>query len=483
MYTDVVGYSKLTGDNQEIALIILEEHNKILNHFTAHYLGKIVKLTGDGLCALFDSPISAIKCAIDIQKALDKRNKLNVQERQIQIRIGIHYGTYIEKDDDVFGDGVNLAKTIEPIAPHGGIAISSIINDMIWNENDIYLREHMLLDFCGEKIQIYEVYLNLIDWFQNGKNKKTQEIDADQLYQNAHQLFHEGNYSSAIKFATLSLRGRDNHKKNETLSFICHTFFSLGEFEYGKKILSKIEEYCNHDDSKMTDEDISHLYKMKGTLQFNLNDFKSSLNYFKQSLDMMVVSNKEYVNEIIYNICVVLIMQNKESLINDYINLKSDSESDYTILIQGVFLFISKGENAKKINDYIKIISDMESSHLSAFAYRIVAMIYLDLKEHDKAQKIISKAQDLLSESSENISDISQREKFINNILIHKDIMSFSDKISDYFLNMTIDEIKDDETQSIDDKSEDFYSFCTNCGTENKDKYKFCIECGNNLII
>ena len=164
MYTDVVGYSKLTGDNQEIALIILEEHNKILNHFTAHYLGKIVKLTGDGLCALFDSPISAIKCAIDIQKALDKRNKLNVQERQIQIRIGIHYGTYIEKDDDVFGDGVNLAKTIEPIAPHGGIAISSIINDMIWNENDIYLREHMLLDFNGEKIQIYEVYLNLIDW-------------------------------------------------------------------------------------------------------------------------------------------------------------------------------------------------------------------------------------------------------------------------------------------------------------------------------
>ena len=483
MYTDVVGYSKLTGDNQEIALIILEEHNKILNHFTAHYLGKIVKLTGDGLCALFDSPISAIKCAIDIQKALDKRNKLNIQERKIQIRIGIHYGTYIEKDDDVFGDGVNLAKTIEPIAPHGGIAISSIINDMIWNENDIYLREHMLLDFSGEKIQIYEVYLNLIDWFQNEKNKETQEIDADQLYQNAHQLFHEGNYSSAIKFATLSLRGRDTHKKNETLSFICHTFFSLGEFEYGKKILSKIEEYYNNDDSKMTDEDISHLYKMKGTLQFNLNDFKSSLNYFKQSLDMMVVSNKEYVNEIIYNICVVLIMQNKESLINDYINLKSDSESDYTILIQGVFLFISKGENTKEINDYIKIISDMESSHLSAFAYRIVAMIYLNLKEHDKAQKIISKAQNLLSESSENISDISQREKFINNILIHKDIMSFSDKISDYFLNMTIDEIKDDETQNIDDKSEDFYNFCTNCGKENKDKYKFCIECGNNLII
>ena len=85
MYTDVVGYSKLTGDNQEIALIILEEHNKILNRFTKRYSGDIVKLTGDGLCALFDSPVDAIKSAIEIQRALDKRNRLNVKERQIQI--------------------------------------------------------------------------------------------------------------------------------------------------------------------------------------------------------------------------------------------------------------------------------------------------------------------------------------------------------------------------------------------------------------
>ena len=62
------------------------------------------------------------------------------------------------------------------------------------------------------------------------------------------------------------------------------------------------------------------------------------------------------------------------------------------------------------------------------------------------------------------------------------DIMSFSDKISDYFLNMTIDEIKDDEVQNIEEKSKSFYNFCTNCGKENKDNYKFCIECGNSLV-
>ena len=125
----------------------------------------------------------------------------------------------------------------------------------------------------------------------------------------------------------------------------------------------------------------------------------------------------------------------------------------------------------------------MESSHLSALAYRLVAIMYFSIKEHDKSQKNISKAQNLLSKSSENISDFFQRDKFIDNILIHNDIMRFSDKISDYFLNKTIDEIKSNETQDTEEKSKSFHSFCTSCGNENKDNYKFCIECGNNLII
>ena len=94
MYTDVVGYSKLTGDNQELALIILEEHNEILKKYTEEYSGNTVKLTGDGLCALFDSPVDSVKCAIDIQLALYRRNQLNTKERQVRIRICLHYGVY-----------------------------------------------------------------------------------------------------------------------------------------------------------------------------------------------------------------------------------------------------------------------------------------------------------------------------------------------------------------------------------------------------
>ncbi len=483
MYTDVVGYSKLTGDNQEIALIILEEHNQILNQYTNHYSGKIVKLTGDGLCALFDDPVIAIKCAIDIQKALDKRNKLNVKERQIQIRIGLHYGSYVEKDNDVFGDGVNLAKQIEPIAPHGGIAISETMNNMIWDQPNIYIRKHMLLDFNDSPIQTYEIYLDLIDWFKNIKKKKNQNFDADILYKKAHELFHQGDYSAAIKFSVLSLNDDFSYKNFDKLSFICHTFISLGEFKSGEKILNKLNEYILENSSNIEDENLAHFYKMQASLLFN-SDLKASLKLFKKSLNKMITSNNDYVNEIIYNICVILMMDGfNEKEINDFRSMDFDNKNDYMFLLEGIFLAIDKKKKDVQVDDFIESISKMKNNHLMSFAYRIVAIIYLNLDKHDEAQNNISKAQDLLIKSSENISDIDQRSKFIENIFIHKDIMTFSDKISDYFLKMTISEISDDQIKNSNDKNEKFYNFCPRCGTQNQNNYKFCVQCGNNLII
>ena len=87
IYTDVVGYSRLTGEDQELALELLSEHDKVLHQNTKHYNGEIIKKTGDGICCIFDDPVNAIKSCIDIQKDLGKRNKMNIKERQVQIRI------------------------------------------------------------------------------------------------------------------------------------------------------------------------------------------------------------------------------------------------------------------------------------------------------------------------------------------------------------------------------------------------------------
>ena len=155
----------------------------------------------------------------------------------------------------------------------------------------------------------------------------------------------------------------------------------------------------------------------------------------------------------------------------------------YTILIEGILL-VNGNREKNKIKAFEEQVSGIKNNHLKALAYRIVAIIYFNMNDYNESQKNILKAQNFLSMSLENISDINQREKFIDNIYIHKDIMTFSDKISDYHLKMTIQEIKsEDNISKLEQESNTFHKFCTNCGNKNSNNYKFCTNCGNNLTI
>ena len=470
MYTDVVGYSKLTGDNQQVALIILEEHNKILKESTKNYSGKIVKLTGDGLCALFDNPEEGIKCSIEIQRLLSKRNKLNVKERQIQIRIGLHYGTYELKDNDVFGEGINLAKKIEPVAPHGGIAISGKLNELVWDVNDLYIRKYTKLDFNKGSIQLFEVYLDLISWCND--NKELQRLDPDKMYKKAHKMFHLGDYSSAIKFAFLSMGNSNRPNKIDISSFICHTFISLGDMEYARDLLKEIDKNLGE---RANLEQTAHLYKMKGSLEFNLGNKDKALDLFKTSLNLMLKSNNKYVNEIIYFLCLILLDKNKYNDIEKYLDKSKMNNDIYSIFLIGIKILISESLDDKKMNHFIGLSKNIKSQYLSSLVYRIRANIFFKFKDYDKAKSAINKSQNFLLRSSKNISDKSQREIFLNQIIIHKDIMDFSDKISDHFLNMTVKKINENDNSKSTLLS---HNFCMNCGIENEEKYNFCMNCG-----
>lgn len=473
MYTDVVGYSKLTGDNQEIALIILEEHNQILKEYTTKYSGKIAKLTGDGLCALFDKPINGIRCAVDIQIALDDRNQLNTKERQIQIRIGLHYGAYEHKDGDVFGDGINVAKSIEPIAPYGGIAISDTLNNLIWDKGDIYIREYKMLQLGEDEIKIYEVFLNLIVWIKNSNKQKVQILDSQTMYIKAHQFFHAGDYSSAIKFATLALNSM-KEKKLEIQSFICHALISIGELDYAKEIIKELK-IKSKDDLDLQ----SHLYKMSGHLKLNSKDLDSALQSFIKSLELMQTLNGKYINELIYNICIIFLYKDEEEKISDFLNQIIDMQNDqYLILLKGIQTLVIDYKNDSKLLEYIDSIKQLENSHLIAFALKIATLVYMKIENYDEAKETIKKAQKMLKNSAENISDFYQRKFFLERVYMNKDIMNFSHKISEYFVQMTYKEIKEENIESnIIIES----NFCTNCGFENKKKFKFCVSCGNAL--
>ena len=473
MYTDVVGYSKLTGDNQELALIILEEHNEILKKYTDEYSGNIVKLTGDGLCALFDKPLNAIKSAIDIQIALDRRNELNAKERQIQIRIGLHYGTYEHKDGDVFGDGINIAKNIEPIAPYGGIAISDTLNDLVWDEGDIYIREYKILQLAEDKIKIYEVFLDLVTWLKNKNKQKVQKLDSKKMYAKAHHLFHEGDYSSAVKFSELALETIDKNEL-EIQSFVCNGLISIGELDYAETLVKSLKSKCK-DNLELQ----SHIYKMEGHLSLNNADFDSAKKMFVQSFELMQKLNSKYINELIYNICTVLLYDNSHEKISLFLEKIIDIENDqYSILVEGFKILFSDFIDDKVLISYTQKIQNLENDHLSSLAFRIITLIYMKIENYHQAQGSISQSQKLLKSSSKNISDFYQRKYFLENVYIHKDIMTLSDKISDHFVEMTYKEIKEENIEpDIIIES----NFCINCGFKNKKKFKFCVSCGNEI--
>ena len=122
---DVAGSCRLIGIDEEGTLAQLKALRKTLfDPKIAEHHGRIVKNTGDGAIAEFASVVDAVRCADEIQRGMAEQNIDVPQDKRIEFRIGIHVGDIIIEDNDIFGDGVNIAVRLEGIAEPGGISIS-----------------------------------------------------------------------------------------------------------------------------------------------------------------------------------------------------------------------------------------------------------------------------------------------------------------------------------------------------------------------
>ena len=134
MFTDMVGYSALTQRDEPLALRLLEEHRQLVRPILAHHGGREIKTIGDAFLVEFASTLAAATCAVAIQKSLHEHNRTAAAGHQVQLRIGLHAGDVIYRENDVFGDGVNIASRIEPLAEAGGICISEDVARQIQNK-------------------------------------------------------------------------------------------------------------------------------------------------------------------------------------------------------------------------------------------------------------------------------------------------------------------------------------------------------------
>jgi adenylate cyclase len=129
---DVVGYSRLMGKDEEGTLTALRSVRRELSDpKIKEHLGRIVKTMGDGLLVEFASVVGAVRCAVELQRAMSERNIAVPPSKRIEFRIGIHQGDIIVEDGDIFGDGVNLAARMESLAEPGGICVSRTVRDEV----------------------------------------------------------------------------------------------------------------------------------------------------------------------------------------------------------------------------------------------------------------------------------------------------------------------------------------------------------------
>src|SRR5271169_2466045 len=113
---DVAGYSRLMGADEEGTLRRLQGHRRELLDPKVHeHRGRIVKTTGDGVLVEFPSVVDAVRCAVEVQRGMVDRDAEIPEDKRITFRIGINLGDIIIDDDDIFGDGVNIAARLEAL--------------------------------------------------------------------------------------------------------------------------------------------------------------------------------------------------------------------------------------------------------------------------------------------------------------------------------------------------------------------------------
>jgi adenylate cyclase len=134
---DVEGYSRLMADDEEATVRTITSYRELTTDLIQSHNGRVADAKGDNILAEFASVVDAVRCAVEIQRGLKKRNSELPDHRKMEFRIGINLGDIIDEDEAIYGDGVNIAARLEGLAHPGGICISGTAYDQVKNKLDL----------------------------------------------------------------------------------------------------------------------------------------------------------------------------------------------------------------------------------------------------------------------------------------------------------------------------------------------------------
>jgi adenylate cyclase len=159
---DVVGYSRLMGADEEGTLAALKAlRRELADPKIKQHHGRIVKTTGDGLLIEFVSVVDAVRCAVEVQREMARRNADMSSDRRIEFRMGINLGDIIKEGRDIFGDGVNVAARLEGLAKPGGICVSRVVRDQVRDKLDLAFEDmgEQQVKNITRPVQVHQILL------------------------------------------------------------------------------------------------------------------------------------------------------------------------------------------------------------------------------------------------------------------------------------------------------------------------------------
>jgi class 3 adenylate cyclase/F0F1-type ATP synthase assembly protein I len=179
VFTDIVGYSRMMEGDEERTIGILKRHNDIVLPLIDRAAGEVIDAIGDGLFILFPSVREAVVCSVAIHEAIEAHNAEAAEPERFHLRIGVHLGEVWREGDRVYGNGVNVAARVQPLAKPGGICITEDVYRQVSNKLSHEIRPigRRELRNISRRIELYQV----VTGHERGEDKRDTghgEIDA-----------------------------------------------------------------------------------------------------------------------------------------------------------------------------------------------------------------------------------------------------------------------------------------------------------------
>lgn len=178
MFTDMVGYTSLSQSNESLALKLLGKHRELIRPAFVANRGREIKTIGDAFLVEFESALDAVSCAVEVQESIRRFNASSMDK--VAVRVGIHVGDVVHQQGDVYGDAVNIASRIEPLAVGGGICISEQTYDQVRNKVPYKLIKLGARELKNVSVPI-EVYKVELPWESPGHKLDSGPLPAERI--------------------------------------------------------------------------------------------------------------------------------------------------------------------------------------------------------------------------------------------------------------------------------------------------------------